>query len=67
MATATVTKIRAKESSSSNSPIYRLVGEKKEKPSVLKRVDFLTTADASNFILSFLGDGSIGEQAKLVN
>ena len=51
-----------KESSSSNSPIYRLVGEKKEKPSVLKRVDFLRTADASKFILSFLGDGSIGNK-----
>ena len=44
-----------------------LVGEKKEKPSVLKRVDFLRTADASKFILSFLGDGSSGDKAKLVN
>jgi serine/threonine protein kinase len=53
---------RDNDSASSHVLIYRLVGEMKEKPSVLKRIGYMSSKRATNFLLSTLSDGSVGEK-----
>ena len=47
---------------SSNISIYKLAVDRNEKPTVLKRVEYISTKRATNFLLSILSDGAVGDR-----